>query len=85
MRLDVDVNGNGMKFVCLPRGTACAGVLAVIVVLLFTITPVAAVPPTVTVAPEAKPVPVIVISVPPAVGPEVGDTVVTVGAGVPEE
>ena len=62
---------------------ACAGVFAVIVVLLLTITPVAEAPPTVTVAPKAKLVPVIVICVPPAVGPEVGNTVDTVGAGVP--
>src|SRR5688500_15193298 len=62
----------------------CAGVVAVIVVLLVTTTPLAAVPPTVTVAPAAKPVPVIVICVPPVVGPDVGETVETVGAGVDE-
>src|SRR5438876_12052197 len=60
---------------------ACAGVVAVICVALTTVTPVAAVPPTVTVAPAAKLVPVIVIAVPPAVGPEVGLTAVTVGGG----
>src|SRR5215207_8254301 len=54
--------------------------MAVIVVLLVTITPVAALPPTVTVAPAANPVPEIVIEVPPAAGPDVGLTPVTVGA-----
>jgi hypothetical protein len=44
-------------------------------------TEVQAAPPTVTVAPLAKLVPVIVIDVPPARGPEVGVTVETVGAG----
>ena len=47
-----------------------------IVVLLTTVTPVAAVPPMVTVAPAAKFVPVIVTAVPPAIGPEVGATLV---------
>ena len=50
-------------------------------VLLTTTTFVAAVLPNVTVAPEAKFVPVMVTLVPPAVGPELGDTFVTVGAG----
>ena len=56
-----------------------AGVVAVIEVLLTTVTPVAAVPPKVTVAPAAKFVPVIVTAVPPATGPPFGDTLVTVG------
>ncbi len=60
---------------------ACVGVMAVIVVALTTFTLVAALPPTLTVAPALKLVPVIVIAVPPPVGPEVGDTLVTVGAG----
>ena len=47
-----------------------------------TVTLVQAEPPTVTVEPLAKFVPVIVIDVPPAVDPDVGDTAVTVGAGV---
>ena len=38
-------------------------------------------PPTVTVAPELNPVPVITITVPPAVVPEVGLIDVIVGAG----
>ena len=48
-------------------------------VLLTTDTLEAAVPPSETVAPAANPVPVIVIEVPPTVGPEAGDTVLTVG------
>jgi len=58
--------------------TAWAGVLAVMLVVLTTVTPVAAVPPNVTVAPETNPVPVMVTAVPPAVVPEVGETAVTV-------
>ena len=58
---------------------ACAGVVAVIEVLLTTTTLLAAVPPNVTVAPLAKFVPVIVTAVPPAAGPLLGDTPVTVG------
>ena len=58
-----------------------AGEVAVIVVLFTTTTLVAATPPNVTVAPEAKFVPVMVTAVPPAVGPLFGDTFVTVGAG----
>ena len=54
-----------------------------IVVLLTTETLVAAVPPTETEAFAWKPVPVIVIEVPPAVGPDVGLTPLTVGAGLP--
>jgi hypothetical protein len=57
-----------------------AGVVAVIVVLLTTVTFVAAALPKVTAAPEAKFVPVIVTVVPPEVGPLLGDTPVTVGA-----
>ena len=58
-----------------------AGVTAVMEVALTNVTEVAATPPTVTVAPEAKSVPVIVIVVPPAEGPSAGETPVTVGAG----
>ena len=60
---------------------ACAGVVAVMVVPLTTLTPVAAVPPKLTVAPEAKFVPVMVTAVPPVVGLELGVTLATVGAG----
>ena len=56
-----------------------AGVVAVIVVALTTTTFVAAVPPKVTVAPDAKLVPVIVTAVPPVIGPLFGDTLLTVG------
>jgi hypothetical protein len=61
---------------------ACAAVVAVIVVLFTTTTLVAAVPPNVTVAPEAKFVPVIVTAVPPLVDPVFGDTLLTVGAAM---
>jgi hypothetical protein len=47
---------------------------------LATTTFVAATPPTMTVAPLLKSVPVIVIAVPPAVEPEAGETPVMVGA-----
>jgi hypothetical protein len=57
-----------------------AGVVAVSDVEEFTDTPVAEAPPTVTVvAPATKFEPVTVIPVPPAVGPMLGDTCVTVG------
>ena len=64
---------------------ACEGVVAVIVVALTTVTAVAAVPPMVTVGPAMKPVPVIVTAVPPLVVPEIGATLVTVGAGNGDE
>ena len=63
---------------------ACAAVVAVIDVLFTTVTPVAAVPPRLTVAPAKNPVPVIVTGVPPAVVPDVGVIPVTVGAGFGE-
>jgi hypothetical protein len=56
-----------------------AGVVAVIVVLFTTTTFVAAAPPNVAVAPDAKFVPVIVTAVPPAGGPLFGATLLTVG------
>ncbi len=59
----------------------CAGVVAVIVVLLTTLTFVAAVKPILTLAPATKPVPLIVTEVPPAVVPEFGEMPLTVGAG----
>jgi hypothetical protein len=58
---------------------ASAGVVAVIVVLLTTTTFVADALPKVTVAPEAKFVPVIVTDVPPTTAPLLGLTPVTVG------
>lgn len=58
---------------------AFAGVVAVICVLLVTTTFVAAAVPNVTVAPDAKFVPLIVTAVPPAVVPLFGETLLTVG------
>ena len=57
-----------------------AGVVQVIEVEDTTVTLVHAAPPTVTVAPDRKLVPVIVIDVPPAAVPEVPETPETVGA-----
>jgi hypothetical protein len=54
----------------------------VIVLLLVTLTFVAAAVPKVTLAPETKLVPVMVTFVPPAVEPLFGETLVTVGAFV---
>jgi hypothetical protein len=51
-------------------------------VLLFTLTPVADVPPSFTVAPARNPVPVIVTGVPPLAVPELGEIELTVGAGL---
>ena len=62
----------------------CAGVVAVMDVALTTVTPVAEVPPRVTVAPLRKPVPVMVTAVPPFAVPVPGEMEVTVGAGLPE-
>ena len=59
----------------------CAAVVAVIDVLLATVTPVAEVPPIFTVAPDWKPVPVMVTAVPPLIVPELGLIELTVGAG----
>ena len=64
---------------------ACAGVVAVIEVLLTTVTFVAATPHMLTVAPARNPVPVIVTAVPPLVLPEFGEIVFTVGGGLGEE
>jgi len=59
-----------------------AGVVAVMVVLFTTVTLLAAAPPNFTVAPLAKFVPVIVTTVPPAVGPPFGLTLVTLGGAM---
>ena len=56
-----------------------AGAVAVREVAEATVTPLAAVVPKATVAPALKLVPVTVTVVPPAAGPEVGETPVTVG------
>ena len=58
-----------------------AGVVALICVALTKLTPVTALPPMATVAVTSKFVPVMVIAVPPWVGPEAGLTPVTVGGG----
>ena len=61
---------------------ACAGDTAVICVGESTMKLVASTAPKSTVGPvTVKPVPVIVTVVPPAVGPELGDTPVTAGGG----
>ena len=59
---------------------ATAGLVTVIWVALFTVTPVPAVVPKSTAVAPVKAVPVTVTLVPPAVGPELGLTAVTVGA-----
>jgi len=56
-----------------------AGATAVIVVLFTTMTPVALFAPNFTVAGDVKLVPVIVTILPPAAGPQLGLTPVTVG------
>jgi hypothetical protein len=55
--------------------------VAVIELMLYTLTFTAAAPPKLTVAPGANPVPEIVTEVPPLVVPDVGEIVATVGAG----
>ena len=59
---------------------APAGEVTVMEVALFTVTLVAAVAPNFTVAALVKFVPVMLTTVPPAVGPLVGAMLVTVGA-----
>src|SRR6476660_2675168 len=59
---------------------AWAGVLAVMTPLLLTTTFVAEAPPIDTVAPAAKPLPVMVMAVPPEVEPEFGEIALIVGA-----
>src|ERR1051325_8334835 len=77
----VPVCESGLRTTTFTAPAACAGVVAVIDVLLTKLTPVAAVPPRVTVAPLTKFVPVIVTDVAPFVLPELGEMAVTVGAG----
>ena len=62
---------------------ACAAVVQLIDEADATLTPVHALPPTVTVAPAWKPVPVIVIDVPPAVGPLSGLMAAVIVGGAP--
>ena len=56
-----------------------AGAVAVMLVELTTVTSVAAVPPRVTAVTPVNLAPVMVMLVPPAVGPLVGEILVTVG------
>jgi hypothetical protein len=56
-------------------------VVAVIEVLLATVTPGAAVPPKLTTAPALKLVPPMITGVPPPAGPAWGEIAVTKGAG----
>ena len=58
----------------------CDGVTAVTVVVSSTVTPVASLVPSRTAVAPVRFVPVMVIVVPPAVGPRFGVTAVTVGA-----
>ena len=60
---------------------ACAGVVAVRVVPLTTLAPVAAAPPKLTVAPDTKLVPVRVTTVPPPDEPLPGATMAMLGGG----
>lgn len=57
-----------------------AGAVAVIWVALLTVKPVATAPPKVTAVAPEKLVPVMITVVPPEAGPEVGETLVRVGA-----
>src|SRR5207244_10801024 len=66
----------------LATAAATAALVVVSEVLLTTVTLVAAVPPRLTVAPAAKPVPVMVTAVPPLLVPELGEIALTVGAGL---
>ncbi len=58
----------------------CAVVVQVIIVELTTVTPLHEEPPKSISAPFIKPVPVIVTRVPPMIAPELGDTLIIVGA-----
>jgi hypothetical protein len=69
----------GVVTITSTRPVACAGVTAVMVVALMTVTPVAAPPPNVTLVALVKLVPVMVTAVPPSVDPLLGLTPVTVG------
>ena len=72
---------SGFVTVTLTAPAACAGVVAVMVVLLVTETLVAAAPPKLTVAPETKLLPLSVTAVPPAVVPLLGVMPLIVGGG----
>ena len=80
--VDVVVPGSLLVTTTFLAPTVPAGVVQVIDVAETTVTDVQALPPTVTVAPAAKFVPVMVIAVPPAVLPVAGEMPVTVGAEI---
>jgi hypothetical protein len=69
----------GLVMATATEPAACAGVVAVRWLELTRETLVAELPPKVTVAPLAKLEPVMVTTVPPAVPPEFGETLLTVG------
>ena len=72
---------SGLVTTTFTEPAVCAGVVTVRLVLLTKLTPIAAVPPKLTVAPDTKLVPVMVTDVPPAFGPFAGAMPPTVGAG----
>ena len=72
---------SGFVTATLTAPAAPAGVEAVIVALLTTVTAAAALVPTVTMAPVTKLDPVMVIGVPPVVIPDPGVTPAILGAG----
>jgi len=61
---------------------APAGLVAVMLVALTTVTLVAATPPKVTLVAPVRPVPVMVTAVPPIAGPDEGDTPMMVGTAI---
>src|SRR5438046_145536 len=67
---------SGVLMATVTAPAACAGVVAVMVVVLMRRTFVAAVPPKVMVTPTWNPLPAIVTFVPPAAAPAPGETVV---------
>ena len=75
----VELCRSGLVTSTLTAPAVCAGVVAVIVVGLLTVTFVAAVPPKLTVAPVEKFDPLIVTAVPPVVGPLSGVMPLTLG------
>lgn len=82
--VDVALWVSGLVTTTLTAPAAWAGVVAVIEVLLPKLTPVAAVPPKLTVAPDTKFEPVMLTNVPPAVVPEAGEIKLIAGAGALE-
>jgi len=57
----------------------CTGITTLRVVSLTTVTLLDAIPPKLTIAPDRKPVPVIVIASPPVLYPDAGSAEVAVG------